>query len=51
MQKTYVLDTNVLIQSPKAIFDFEENNIVLPVAVWEELDHMKKGSTVISATK
>ena len=41
MQKTYVLDTNVLIQSPEALGSFEENRIVLPLAVLEELDGLK----------
>ena len=33
MQKTYVLDTNVLIQAPYALQSFEDNHIVLPLAV------------------
>lgn len=41
MLKTYVLDTNVLIQAPHALNSFEDNNIVLPVAVLEELDMHK----------
>lgn len=41
MQKTYVLDTNVLIQSPRALGAFEDNHIVLPLAVLEELDALK----------
>lgn len=41
MQKTYVLDTNVLIQAPYALESFEENYIVLPLAVLEELDRLK----------
>lgn len=41
MQKTYVLDTNVLIQSPRALLSFEDNHIVLPLAVLEELDGLK----------
>lgn len=41
MQKTYVLDTNVLIQSPRALLSFEDNRIVLPLAVLEELDALK----------
>lgn len=41
MQKTYVLDTNVLIQSPRAMLSFEDNRIVLPLAVLEELDALK----------
>lgn len=41
MQKTYVLDTNVLIQSPHALSSFEDNKIVLPIAVLEDLDKLK----------
>lgn len=41
MQKTYVLDTNVLIQTPDAIFSFEDNIVVLPVIVVEELNNLK----------
>ena len=35
MIKTYVLDTNVLIQAPDAIERFEEHRVVLPLAVLE----------------
>ena len=42
MQKTYVLDTNVLIQAPYALQSFEDNHIVLPLAVLEELDGLKR---------
>ncbi len=41
MIKNYVLDTNVLIQSPQALNCFEDNNIILPLAVLEELDSLK----------
>ena len=41
MQKTYVLDTNVLIQAPYALNSFEDNHLVLPLAVLEELDGLK----------
>lgn len=41
MEKTYVIDTNVLIQSPYALNSFEENKVVLPIAVLEELDKLK----------
>ena len=42
MQKTYILDTNVLIQAPYALQSFEDNHLVLPLAVLEELDGLKK---------
>ena len=41
MLKTYVVDTNVLIQSPYALISFEDNKVVLPLAVLEELDKLK----------
>lgn len=41
VKKTYVLDTNVLLADPNAIFSFEENEIILPFIVLEELDKHK----------
>ena len=42
MQKTYVLDTNILIQAPYALESFEDNHIVLPLAVLEALDGLQQ---------
>ncbi|MFZ5452639.1 MAG: PhoH family protein [Thermodesulfobacteriota bacterium] len=42
MKKTYILDTNVLLHDPESLFSFEENAIVLPLSVIEELDRIKK---------
>ena len=42
MKKTFVLDTNVLLHDPKAIYRFEENDVILPIAIIEELDRFKK---------
>jgi PhoH-like ATPase len=42
MIKTYVVDTNVLIQAPYALYCFDDNQVVLPVVVLEELDNLKK---------
>lgn len=42
MKKTYVIDTNVLIQSPYAIECFEDNDLIIPLVVVEELDGLKK---------
>lgn len=39
--KTFVLDTNVLLHDPQSIYNFEENNLVIPVEVLEELDSIK----------
>ena len=56
MLKTYVLDTNVLIQSPTALESFEENQVIIPIAVIEELDSLKnaegeKGANARSAIR
>ena len=40
--KTFVLDTNVLLYDPQAIFKFEENDIIIPITVIEEIDRFKK---------
>ena len=45
MIKTYVLDTNVLIQAPDALRCFEDNQVVLPLAVLEELDNLSGALT------
>jgi PhoH-like ATPase len=42
-RRVYVLDTNVLMHDPAAIFRFEEHDIYLPMVVLEELDANKKG--------
>lgn len=41
VKKTYVLDTNVLLTDPRALLAFEENDVVLPFIVLEELDRHK----------
>ena len=40
--KFYVLDTNVLLHNPNALFVFQENHVVIPYPVLEELDAMKR---------
>ena len=40
--KTFVLDTNVLLHDPYALFQFQENNILIPITVIEEIDRFKK---------
>ncbi|KQC07435.1 MAG: phosphate starvation-inducible protein PhoH [Candidatus Cloacimonas sp. SDB] len=41
--KIFVLDTNVLIHNPQSLFQFEENHVVIPIVVIEEIDQFKKG--------
>jgi len=48
MNKTFVLDTNVLLHDPNSMFSFADNDVVIPIAVIEELDKFKKGSDEIS---
>ena len=42
LEKIYVLDTNVLLQDPHSIFAFEENEVVIPAVVLEEVDSKKR---------
>ncbi len=39
--KNFVLDTNVLIHYPKALFEFGDNRVIIPIKVVEELDRIK----------
>ncbi|MFO1475054.1 MAG: PhoH family protein [Verrucomicrobiota bacterium] len=42
--KNYILDTNVLLHDPNSLLSFEENNVMLPIEVIEELDRFKRES-------
>ena len=42
MKKTFILDTNVLLHDPQAIFKFEDNDVIIPITVIEEVDNFKK---------
>jgi len=42
MKKIYVLDTNVLLYDPQALTKFEDNSIIIPITVIEEIDRFKK---------
>lgn len=46
--KIFVLDTNVILHDHKAIRKFQDNDIVIPVAVIEELDRFKKGNDALA---
>jgi PhoH-like ATPase len=48
MQKIFVLDTSVLIHDPDALEKFENNHLVMPMTVIEELDGLRKGRGLIS---
>ena len=42
MKKNFVLDTNVLLHDPGAIFAFEDNHVIIPIYVIEEVDKFKR---------
>ncbi len=44
MIKNFIIDTNVLIHDVDSIYSFTDNNVIIPVAVIEELDSLKKSS-------
>ena len=46
--KIFVLDTNIILHDFKCIRQFQENDIVIPSAVIEELDKFKKGNDALS---
>jgi PhoH-like ATPase len=48
LPKTFVLDTNVILHDADSIKMFQENDVIIPLAVIEELDHFKRGSQVIN---
>ena len=48
MKRLYILDTNVLMHDPTALFRFEEHDVFLPMIVLEELDAAKKGLSEVS---
>ena len=46
--KIFVLDTNIILHDYKSIRKFQDNNVVIPIAVIEELDKFKKGNDALS---
>jgi PhoH-like ATPase len=47
-RRLLILDTNVLMHDPTAIFRFKEHDVYLPMVVLEELDHGKKGVSEVA---
>ena len=45
MRKIFILDTNVLVHDPMSIFKFEDNDVMIPIYVLEEIDRFKREST------
>ena len=46
--KIFVLDTNIPLHDYKSIWHFQDNDLVIPIAVIEELDKFKKGNDTLS---
>lgn len=42
MKKIFIIDTNVLLHDPNAMLSFDDNEVVLPITIIEELDRFKK---------
>lgn len=47
-KRLFVLDTNVLMHDPAALFRFKEHDIYLPMVVLEELDNNKRGHSEVA---
>ncbi|MGA9422346.1 MAG: PhoH family protein [Rhodanobacteraceae bacterium] len=47
-KRIHVLDTNVLMHDPTALFRFQEHDVFIPMTVLEELDAAKKGTSEVS---
>jgi PhoH-like ATPase len=43
--KNYILDTNVLLHDPNSVLSFQENHVLIPIEVIEEIDRFKREST------
>ena len=48
MSKIFILDTNIILHDYRSIRQFQENDLVIPIAVIEELDKFKKGNDALS---
>ena len=48
MAKIFILDTNIILHDHQAIKHFQDNDLVIPIAVIEELDKFKKGNDALS---
>ena len=48
MAKIFILDTNIILHDHNAIRNFQDNDLVIPIAVIEELDKFKKGNDALS---
>lgn len=47
-KKIFILDTNVLLHDYKSIYTFENNDVLIPITVLEELDRFKRGNDILN---
>lgn len=47
-KKIFVLDTNVILHDSRCIYNFQDNDIIIPIVALEELDQFKKGNEMIN---
>ncbi|HLN56408.1 MAG TPA: PhoH family protein [Bacteroidales bacterium] len=47
-KKLFIIDTNVLLHDYLCIYNFEENDVIIPIVVLEELDKFKRGNDLIN---
>lgn len=43
--KNYILDTNVLLHDPNSLLNFQDNHVLIPIEVVEEIDRFKRDSS------
>ena len=43
--KNYILDTNVVLHDPNSLLNFDDNNVLIPIEVIEEIDRFKRESS------
>jgi PhoH-like ATPase len=48
IRKAFILDTNVLLHDYQCIYNFQENDVIIPITVLEELDKFKRGNDIIN---
>ncbi|NNF07692.1 MAG: PhoH family protein [Candidatus Eisenbacteria bacterium] len=49
MQKTYILDTNVLLHDPHSLNSFQDNEVLVPIYVIEEIDQFKRQASELGS--
>ena len=47
MIKNYIIDTNVMVHDPNFLYNFQDNNIIIPIICIEELDNLKKREGIV----